>query len=40
MQQLKTEADFLSEYRAGALSEMPLLGRSRELSELVDAAAL
>ena len=34
MQKLTTGVDFLNEYRARALTEMPLLGRNRELSKL------
>lgn len=34
MQKLTTGVDFFTEYRARALSDLPLVGRSRELSEL------
>src|SRR5579863_10370104 len=39
MQKVTTTLDFLNKYRARALSEMPLLGRSRELSKLEAAVA-
>jgi MoxR-like ATPase len=39
MQKLTTGVDFLTEYRTRALSEIPLVSRSRELNKLAAAVA-